>query len=711
MFTTPALPTTSEQSQSARSVRFDIQALRALAVMLVVVYHVATPLLSGGYVGVDVFFVISGFLITSHIVSSLVDRRSFSLTSFYARRIRRLIPASLTVLGATLLATWLWAPHTMWVEVGRQITASAFYVENWVLAFNATDYSAADANSSPVQHFWSLSTEEQFYIVWPVLILVLYWVAKKTRIGAYRVLGIGLGLLVAGSLVYSIVATAQDESFAYFITPTRAWEFGAGGLLALVWRPGLLPSRLAYICSWSGLILIVGAAFTFTDETAFPGWIAIVPVVGTLSVLAAGDVTGRFSTSQIFRLRPIQYVGDISYSLYLWHWPLFILLPFAVGAPLTAPLRIAVVVLSVLLAAVTKPLIEDRFRSVRGPRAGRMAGAHGNRSSGRWSVFAMMVVGVLALALPSSALANAASREIALATEAWNAALEAPPAGFGAGSLPTASSSTELRIIPDPLLAQADGLNEDGRVCQDSGAEVEPAACTYGSTATDATKVALVGDSHAGQWIPALEELGTKYNWNVTLLTRSGCPLSSAVPASGRSEDAAFCADWRSHVYSNLAESHYSAVFVSALASTKYVAKAGQSSEEAAVDGFEEAWRGVRETGASVVVIRDNPDPTTAGINDIVSCVQSNRTSLEECSMERDSALKENDPLLVAASKSDVALVDLSDRFCTQTKCPPVVGGVMVYRLYQHLTGTFVRTLAPSVEAEIKPQLPKLFAY
>src|SRR4051794_20249721 len=314
--------------------RPEIQALRALAVSLVIAAHIWPDLVPGGYVGVDVFFAVSGFLITSMLVEELVGSGRIALTAFWARRARRILPAALVTLLACAVGTMLLVPTHRWDAFLTEIATSAAYVENWQLAHAAVDYFAKADGISPVQHYWSLSVEEQFYLVWPLLLLAAVGVthgrSARVRLGA---LAAAMGVLTAASLAWSILHTPADPEAAYFVTPTRAWEFGAGGVLALLPQLGRSPAAARAALSWLGLVAIVVAGFAYGPQTIFPGSAALLPVLGALAVIRAGAPYHRLAPTRLLSRPAIQRTGDLSYSLYLWHWPLLVLLPYAVHLP------------------------------------------------------------------------------------------------------------------------------------------------------------------------------------------------------------------------------------------------------------------------------------------------------------------------------------------------------------------------------------------
>lgn len=356
------------------TVRPEIQALRAVAVGAVVLHHGWPAVAPAGYMGVDVFFVVSGYLITALLLREVARTGRISLGDFYLRRARRILPAAVAVLLAVSAATLAVVPQQDWADWFRQIVASALYYENWQLAADSQVPARADLASTPVQHFWSLSVEEQFYLVWPLLLILGVLVARRRGRSVVTPLLVVLGVVTAASFAHSMVLTAADHNLAYFSTIARTWEFGAGGLLAvLAASPMAGRERLRSAVSWAGLALIVVPIVTFRDPQGFPGPWALLPVVGTLAVIWAGMPATRWSTARLAGLAPVQWMGDVSYSLYLWHWPIFMFTPFLIGMPSPAWVMALLVVLSLLVAGLSKRLIEDPFRTRTNPVAARPA--------------------------------------------------------------------------------------------------------------------------------------------------------------------------------------------------------------------------------------------------------------------------------------------------------------------------------------------------
>ena len=320
--------------QTTSRFRADVEGLRAVAVLAVVVYHAGLSQVGGGFVGVDVFYVLSGFLITGLLWEELQTTAGLRLGAFYGRRARRLLPAAVLVLMVTLVASWVWLSPLQARGAARDAAAAALYVANYRFALQRTDY-LADASPSPLQHYWSLGVEEQFYLLWPVLLLVVFVAGRRLRTPSSAGAVAVLALAGAGSLALSLRLTAVSEPWAFFSLPTRAWELAAGGLVALSASTlRRLPGVAAATLGWLGLEAIAWSMTRFSAATPFPGIAALLPVGGTAAVLAAGCAAPRLGPGRVLGWRPLQAGGKLSYSWYLWHWPPLILAPAVAGHPL-----------------------------------------------------------------------------------------------------------------------------------------------------------------------------------------------------------------------------------------------------------------------------------------------------------------------------------------------------------------------------------------
>ncbi|MFE0377181.1 acyltransferase family protein [Streptomyces inhibens] len=338
--------------------RPDIQALRALAVGLVVLNHLWPTRLAGGYVGVDVFFVISGYLISAHLIREIDGTGRIRIVQFYARRVRRLLPAAFLVLVSVVVAAFFLVPHARWAAYAHEVMASALYWENWLLTAEFSSHPVDFTKFTAVTSYWSLSVEEQFYLCWPLFLLLLF------RLRTPRARFAGIAAVGLASLAFCVYLTAVAQGPGYFVTPIRVWEFAIGTVVALGGARFELPKVAAQAASLLGFAAILGSAVLFTGTTEFPGAIALIPTVGAGLVIAAGARPGRQWHTALTSSAPVQLLGDISYSLYLWHWPLVVLVPFAVpGGVLTFSTRVGIVAVSLVLAYLSKRLVEDRIRT------------------------------------------------------------------------------------------------------------------------------------------------------------------------------------------------------------------------------------------------------------------------------------------------------------------------------------------------------------
>ncbi|EMY36018.1 acyltransferase domain-containing membrane protein [Arthrobacter crystallopoietes BAB-32] len=683
---TPARP---EEVQTAKPRRFlpEVQALRALAVLLVVIYHFQPGLLPGGFVGVDVFFVISGFLITGHLLRELRRTGRVSLSSFWAARARRILPASLVLIAVVCLATFFLSPATQWERIGSQALASTFYAQNWVLAVEAVDYMASGSSATALQHFWSLAVEEQFYLFWPLLVLAAALLARRR--GRSMLAGIlpALAVVAAASLAFSIWFTATGNPAAYLITPTRIWELALGGLLAVVLRDPSRHPRLRTLLALAGTGAIVAAALLYDGATSFPGAAALLPVLGAVAVIAAGRTAGAFSLHPVTDARPVQWLGNISYSLYLWHWPLvvwFRTLADRGPGPLESVLLFGA---SLALAALSYYFVETPVR-----RAGWLA-QHPKRPIAA-GIVAMGLIGLLAVAPVQQREQLVAER--AVQTQEL---LASPPEDFGAaamdGQADRSFAGPEKVIVPDPNVAVDDEFDFGDCVGQKTDAETPECTFDYSGGDGTAPTVALVGDSHAGQWTPALDAIAKERGWRLLTYIHNSCPFNPE-PRTLETEGDLECTEPNRGTMERLLDRGDIDAVVTTYSASSVFEDPG-TGQRPGVAGFAQYWNQLADAGIDVYPVVDTPTPRAGA--DPRDCVDLHYGSPERCSQPRDEAFDGKDLTREAAELAPRArVVDLSDEFCGAESCPMVVGNVMIYRDFDHVTRTYILTLTEKLE-------------
>jgi peptidoglycan/LPS O-acetylase OafA/YrhL len=668
---------TTEKTTKQRGFRPDIQGMRTLAVGMVVIYHLWPRLLTGGFAGVDVFFVISGFLITGHLLREYQKTGHISLLEFWGRRAKRLVPAASVVLTVTWIAARFILPSTSLADTAAQIRASALYYQNWQLSWNADDYLKSNNAASPVQHFWSLSVEEQFYLGWPLLFLAAALLALTARKRARQARGQKIvfmfaALVVVASLAYSIQDTKADPQAAYFVTTTRIWELGAGGLLALM--PAAAARWLGRfgLLAWAGLGMVVASAFVLSGTMAFPGALALLPVGGAALMIIFGSEAGRLGPSRLLSAAPMVFIGGISYSLYLWHFPIIVLYSTWANRSTGILVGLVIIAVSVLLSWATKVWVEDKVRTA------RFLEGHGWRSVSTALVAAVptALVTVFILSQPAP----------------WHGLL--PPNYVGGAAL----ADESIKFKHEPMIPQPDAINlpqywQDGcLVTQDSPT---PRECVYGDSASPVLTVALVGDSMAGEWFPPLEEIARQRHWKLVVDLHAVCPWTTTMmiePNVGGPYTA--CRDWGTSVlHAMLATVHPDVVITSDYpdVATPAHPTIGQPADAQIGAGMVPYWTQLKKHGIEVVAIRESP---IVGIT-IPECLSRNHGAPKNCTVPTGHAIRPRPPVEVAsrAMGGQVPVIDMNSLICAKKTCPPVIGNVLVYQDSHHLTATYATTL------------------
>jgi peptidoglycan/LPS O-acetylase OafA/YrhL len=663
----------------------------------------------GGFVGVDVFFVISGFLITGLLLKEAEQTGTISLSAFYARRAKRILPAATLVLLASALLTYLCLPRTRWDDTATHILAAAFNVVNWVLAGSAVDYLAGDDAASPVQHFWTLAVEEQFYIVWPLLIVGAMFLSTLGRPSYFRGLDRGFNprarlnlirlavvLLTVPSLIWSTYYTVAEPGAAYFVTTTRAWELGIGACVA-VFATSLrrIPETAKGLLSWGGLAAITASSLFYSAETPFPGTAALLPTLGAAAIIVGGmSGRDRFAAGRLLSTSQFVWVGNISYSLYLWHWPLIVIATYVLGG-LQFYQGLIVVGLSLIPAYLS-------YRYVEKPILAAESLKDNYGASLATGLSLILVAGIAAMSIllvpkpistagfvPMKPLADTGSEPVAAVI---GAALLAQNPMVGQ------VTDTVMAFQPAALAAAKDNPVVYDQGCHQTANGTEAKSCVFGSEEGE-FKIAIVGDSHAAQWVPALTEVADKHGWRMESFTKSACAFTRAtLTFEGGAYDT--CTQWNQAVTEALTGEQRPDFVL--FTSSDYEARTpGPSSSE----GLAQAWSALRAANVPFAVLADTPRP---GIN-VPECVSANPDSLSKCAVDRLKAEQNGTPDLMYAAEAvgGVPVIDLNRMICPESRCAPIIGDVLVYRDTNHLTATYAESLAGALEAElIKLRLP-----
>ena len=601
-----------------------IQGLRALAAILVTLFH--ARLVPGGFIGVDIFYVISGYLITGLILREIEKTGTLDLKSFYQRRIKRLLPTSVFVLFVTAIFAWILFPPITRDSLGRDLFAAAAYISNYLFAWWQNDYQNLNATPSPFIHYWSLAVEEQFYLVWPIFILFLARYGKRVILG-------GIAVTTFLSLIFSIYLTQAAPIWAFYSLPTRAWELGFGALLLFI--PDF--KKKMRILPWLGFLGIAISALNFNENTAFPGKNALLPVLATTVLMATikywPPLFDDLANSGIS-----QWLGAISYPLYLWHWPALVLPSSALGRPLRIYERFLCIVLTVVLAHLTSKYVEDPLRHKKLRTATVYKGA--------------VITTTLSL-IAGIVIASSASSIIT--------------------TKGAASYKFDLVKVMEKPAVYGDG-------CHVNYGETKSGYCTYGNK-NSSTTIVLYGDSHAAQWFPALEKLANERGFKLVSLTKSACPaVDSKKPDQGAFK-MVHCTKWRQNSIARIAKIKPMAVITS---SFQYFTPANTkiSRSQWWSDGQRKLLKDLQGSTAHLIYISDTPRP----LRDIPNCLASRNSS--SC----DSTEKSRVSIV-----SGFQVVDPTPWLCA-SYCPAIVDGTVAYRDASHISVQMAVKLLPKLE-------------
>ncbi|KAE8765278.1 acyltransferase family protein [Georgenia thermotolerans] len=641
---------------------------------MVVVYHVFLDRVSGG---VDIFLMISAFLLTLSFVRKVEADRPLALTRHWLHRFKRLLPASAATILGTLVAVWAVVPSSRWTSILEQAWASLLYVQNWLLAATSVDYYARDDSlASPLQHFWSLSIQGQVFIVWPVIFAAGAWIARRIGWRYRTILWLAFGAIFVGSLAFSVHQTTTNQTFAYFDTRARLWEFAAGSLLALALPHLRLARPLRVVMGWTGVAGMLACGVLLPVGQSFPGYVALWPLISAGLVIAAGQSGSRLGVDRLLSSRALVGMGGISYALYLVHWPVLTVYLSAVGRPAAGPAAgIVIIVASIVAAHLITGLIEAPLRRA------------------AWTEAHAWRMGVVVTACVAAVAAPAAAWQVNLDRRAAGAAAAAPADNPGALAL---QPGFRFAGAPDALTLPLPTELDDQWVSLDHGctgvfaiadAEIS-ATCSQNETLPAPERTILVvGDSHAQQWMAALSPLAKERNWQLVALLKGGCAFGAPTTEGFNP----LCDDWLQRAWGYALELRPDAIFTVATAAS------ADGPNEELVAGYEQMVAEMTAAGIDVIGVRDNPRFAF----DMYACVERNGPDASQCTVRRDQALPATSPMQRLVGAEGLYLLDLTDRLCPDGLCPPVIGNLYVFMDDNHLSRSYAATLRQDLEERL----------
>ncbi|MFD3584937.1 acyltransferase family protein [Streptomyces sp. NPDC058683] len=658
-----------------RKYRPDLQGLRAVAITMVVLMHTG---ILGIHGGVDVSFTLSGFLIGSQLLAEIDKTGKVSLGKFWARRFRRLAPGASLVIVVTAVVAWIYASPFRFRDYMSDGFAASLSFINWRLAENGTDYFANDGSQSPYQHFWSLGIEEQFYVVAPLALVVVAWFSRVVFRSRFFI-GLFLATVIGGSLYLSVTQTQTNQPLAYFGTQTRVWELALGVFVALNAR---LLSRVnqgfAAFLTWAGLGTTLVTALLITEKTPLPGYAVGGPVLGAALVIAGGCAAPRHGVERVLFNPVTDFVGNVSYGWYLWHWPMLILWPEIVTREFSYSDRFRVAAGSFVLAVATHYLIERRLKAnaklVQIPWRGILVGLTLTGTAAVATTLAVRVPLNLSVQTASGAAANG-YQGIASVEQAVK---ERDHPRISESALLKAPSDRGDHGCIDDLLITGYTLRDE---------------CVIGDTTAKRTMV-LMGDSHAYQWGNAFNELGKKLHVKVITVIKSGCtPEVYKITREDLGRDYTECTSWRKTALDKIDQLKPDVLVVANRVQ-------GTTTEE----GADQTFKRLKATGAKLVYLTDTPYPNRS----VPDCLAQNSDDIGACSRPSTEMIDRAEFRLMereAAQKSGFKVIDTIPAFCADGYCPAVIGGHVVYWDYSHMSGSYALSLAPYLEPKFKTVL------
>lgn len=724
------------------TMRYDIEGLRGLAIGLVVIFHVFVGKVSSG---VDVFLLLGGIFFFGSQLRNAQNPKGLTFIQSLIRIIRRLFPLLAVVVASVLAASILLMNRLVHVQMAKDAVASLGYYINWQLAYSGREYTSVRTTVSPFQHLWSMSAQLQIYVASLVVVTLLALIFRKY---ARQALLVVLTAATVLSFAYATYFHFEDQTINYYSTLSRFWEIGLGGLLGMLLlrrdangNPVLRPlgrwTRTVMGIVGLGMIISTGLFLDGADQ--FPGPWTLIPLVGALMVVLSGHSGEPVGVTRLLLTRPFQFLGRISYALYVWHWPILVLCVYYFNVPKVSPaLGAAVIAASVVLAWLSNKLIERPLRQGKKPERNwvLLSPKYWAKSLSAWP---KAVYAVLILVLAGSVVASPKylqHREDVNSEQLWDLAADRSIYPGAASFLVNAPVPENMPIVPplEDFHALLPQTQPDG--CQigfDSDALIltknfnrSDEECAYGDVNSDKT-IYVIGGSHSEHYIPALDIVGRNRHVKMIPLLKMGCPVNAKITRVN-GEEYPSCLSWSEKVVDYIKENPPTeGIFMTGTRPTSI----GGAGPEQVPQEYKDLVQSFTDQGIHSWLMRDNPWQTTdkGAPRDMRACVAEmmegkqgevaenedfpglanpGRPNFDEvlainaeCGQSVWDSLLPVDPSIEAYKGMDVTLMDLTAAICREDWCPSIIGNMAVYRDAHHFNNIFAETLAPEIEAQM----------
>ncbi len=681
-----------EEFIESRGFRPEIQGLRAFAVLLVVLYHVWVGKVSGG---VDVFLFISAFLLSLSFMRKINEGKPLNLFNYWLHVFQRLLPVATVVIAGTTIASFFVLAPSRWAQIVTDAKSSLFYFQNWNLAFSSVDYYAQNASvKSPFQHFWSLSIQGQIFIIWPLLFAAVAYFVHRFRGNLFTTAVFVFNTVFVASLTFSIVETDTNQGFAYFDTRTRLWEFAIGTLLAMLTLKWKAPEKARVIMGWVGIIGLVTCGAILPVERAFPGYLALWPVISGALVIMAGRTNSRWGIDRLLVSAPLQNLGNISYALYLVHWPILILYSSAVGTSRVNVIEGTIIILaSIGLAWLLIRFVEKPLRYRKDPFVPWLMMKMRFKTIFSVKTWADQLAFILAIFLVAGVPLAAAQTWIGYRNvqSEQNAELKVQTASEnypGARAIGGAQQGLIDNPIPSggDVKAQYEGLSDP---CTGVFAPSDPALAKYCNVQKygpeDAPLTMVIGNSHAEQALSIFKPIAEQTKTNLQTYLLGGCQYPVRSVNAGNE-----CSEFNTKMTEEIIKRKpQTVVFIATIAQAR-------SNDDRADPSLDETVRRLTSAGIQVIGLRDNPRFEY----NIYECAQKAGADKSSCARPASDKYAAENPAKEIFDKyrnQGAVMVDLKDVYCPDGMCSPVVGNIYVYFDDNHVSKTYGRTMAQEV--------------